>query len=85
MKDYQRLMKKSRMFFCLLLSILVAACSGASEEVRDARIVGMIEDISMARLKQDVTELVAFGTRYPHKKQLEVAEYLQKRLGENLE
>lgn len=84
MKGYQGLMKKSGILFCLLLSIFLAGCSGASKEERNARIQDIIEDISIARLKEDVRELVAFGTRYPHKKQLEAAEYLHKRLGEDL-
>ena len=78
------LMKRSGIFLFWLISLSLAACPGAHREERNAKIQGIVEDISIARLKEDVTELVAFGTRYPHKKQLEAAEYLHKRLGEDL-
>ena len=75
----------ARRTLLIVLLVLVCNCMSCSEErpvVKDSRIEKIMEQVSSLRMSSSITDLVAFETRYPHEKQLQVAEYLLKRMNQ---
>lgn len=62
------------MMFCAIPS----SDAGASE--KDPIIENISVEVSTAEIKKTISDLVAFETRFPHYKQIEVADYLYNRL-----
>jgi acetylornithine deacetylase/succinyl-diaminopimelate desuccinylase-like protein len=74
--------KKHVRFFVLnlILFLCLVSCSSAKSQPKDPAIEKIIEEISPSEIENTISDLVAFETRYPHEKQLEVADYLHERL-----
>jgi acetylornithine deacetylase/succinyl-diaminopimelate desuccinylase-like protein len=51
-------------------------------EERNPSLQKIAENVSVERMEDTISEMVAFGTRYPHAKQLEVAEFLLRKMRE---
>ena len=75
-------MKKGRIIIttCSLVFLLLVSCSAPEQIQKDNRVESLIKEVSETHLKKTISDLVAFGTRYPHEKQLAVAKYLYDRL-----
>jgi hypothetical protein len=60
------------------------ACSTSKEREKDEAIQRIANTVSIAHMKETISQLEKFETRYPHEKQLEVADHLFERLKENV-
>jgi len=64
----------------LLLILFLIACSEPKRLEKSPAIEKIAENISSIEIEKTISDLVAFETRFPYQKQLEVADYLYKRL-----
>jgi Zn-dependent M28 family amino/carboxypeptidase len=67
---------------CLVLMHLLASCSRPPGEEINPAIEAIASQVSSENIEETISDLVEFGTRYPHEKQLEAAQYLLNRLKE---
>ena len=70
---------------CLLLVFSFVACSPTHKQKKSPVVENIIEYVSSSRMESTIADLVKFETRFPHKKQLEVADYLFDRLRKNIQ
>lgn len=66
--------------FNLLLVLFFVACSNPKKQEINPAIEKIAKKVSSVELEHTISELVAFETRFPYQKQLEVADYLCERL-----
>ena len=66
-------------FYILLISCSIG-CSETKKQEKVPFIEKVISDVSPSAMKNTISDLVSFKTRYPYEKQLEVADYLHERL-----
>ena len=62
-----------------LLILLLLTCSESAKREKNPVIEKIAEEVSSFEIENTIIDMVGFETRYPHKKQLEVAEYLYER------
>jgi len=64
----------------LLLILFLVACSEPKRQEKKAAIEMIAEKVSSVEIEHTISDLVAYETRFPYQKQLEVADYLSERL-----
>ena len=71
-------MKQIRRFhvYNLLLILFLVACSESNMQQKNPVIEKIVEKVSSLAIKNTISDLVAYETRFPYQKQLEVADYL---------
>jgi len=60
----------------LLLILFLVACSEPKRQEKKAAIEMIAEKVSSVEIEHTISDLVAYETRFPYQKQLEVANYL---------
>ena len=63
-------------FFSLLLMLCLVTCSGHKRQTKNPAIEKIAENVSALEIENTISDLVAYRTRFPYQKQLEVADYL---------
>ena len=66
----------------IALVLCFMSCSDSEVLKKNTNIEEIITGVSRSNIENTISDLVAFETRYPYEKQLEVADYLYKRLKE---
>jgi len=66
--------------FNLLLVLFLVACSEPKRQEKKPAIEKIAEKVSSLEIEHTISDLVAYETRFPYQKQLEVADYLAERL-----
>ena len=66
--------------YILLINLCLVACSDSKKREKNPAIEKILETVSSLEIEETISDLVAFETRFPYKKQLEVADYLSERL-----
>jgi len=64
----------------LLLILCLVSCSDPKIREKNPAIEKITEKVSSLAIKNTISDLVAFETRFPYQKQIEVADYLYERL-----
>lgn len=66
--------------YILLVTFWVISCSDYKKLEKDPIIEKISAKVSAAEIEKTISDLVAFETRFPYQKQIEVADYLHSRL-----
>ena len=79
-----------RILLCVFVFCCLASCARRGLENRcilakKEMIQKVLVEVKKENLIEDVKRLEGFGTRFPHEKQVEVAEHLRERLGQHLD
>ena len=66
--------------YFLLLILFLATCSDPKIKTKNPAVEKIAKQVSTIEIEKTISDLVAFETRFPYQKQLEVADYLCDRL-----
>ncbi len=80
----QQLNRPSFFVFLFFFLSLILSCTDNKIPAKKPLIEKIITEVSSARIESTISNLVAFETRYPHEKQIEVAGYLHNELGKHV-
>ena len=64
--------------------LCLVTCSGHKRQTKNTAIEKIAENVSALEIENTISDLVAYGTRFPYQKQLEVADYLFEKLKVNI-
>lgn len=69
----------------IIYVLLFTGCSDNENQVKNNEVIDIANTVSLENIKTSINDLVDFKTRYTHKKQIETAEYLHRRLSRYLQ